>query len=343
MSNTRPDMNIEYTSIRLPYGFGVRTFKATKKTTEKELSSILNSVLAVKKDPNLTKTQAITTLSDSISRLNTLKRRLDDTYYEEENIYECCKKRLLRLNCVDVFSKESIAEYQVIRLNQLVLEHMVRNDYLETARTVSKEYDMEDFMSIDTRILQEYNLILRDLSRKDCTTAFQWCQANKTKLLRINSQLELKLIVQEFIQLIQNNRSSEALEYIRKCPETIKNQNIQEIKKVMACLTFYNSIDKFPGYKYYFEDDRWEELIEVFKNDCFLVSGVTINSNLEISLQAGLSALKTENCMNQELHKPEICPVCNPSMQKVGNNIYFPVFLLNKSPYIAGCCSSFIS
>ena len=118
-------------------------FKGTKKTTEKELSSILNSVLAVKKEPILTKTQAISSLNDSISRLKSLKRRLDDTYIEEENIYECCKKRLLKLNSVDVHSKESIHEYQVIRLNQLVLEHLVRNDYLDTARVVSKEYDME--------------------------------------------------------------------------------------------------------------------------------------------------------------------------------------------------------
>ena len=103
--------------------------------------------------------------------------------------------------------------------------------------------------------------------------------------MRINSQLELKLILQEFIELIKNNQLQEALEYIRKCPETIKNQNIQEIKKVMACLTFSNHLDKFPAYKFYFEDARWDELIEVFKHDSFLVSGVTNNSNLEISLQ----------------------------------------------------------
>jgi len=123
------------------------------------------------------------------------------------------------------------------------------------------------------------------LGQKSCATAFQWCQANKTKLLRINSQFEVKLIFQEFIELLKSGQQKEALQYIRKCPETIKSQHIEEIKKAMGCLTFYNQIDKLPSYKFYFEETRWDDLISIFRHDSFLVSGVTINTNLEISLK----------------------------------------------------------
>jgi len=321
MSSIRPDLGIEYTLIRVPYDSGVKTFKGSKKTIEKEMSSILNSIIALKKEPHLTKTQTTTSINGLITRLKTLKRKLDDNYHEEDEIYECCKKRLLRLGSVDIHNKENVTEYQASRVNQLILEQLVRNDYMDTAKVLSKEYGMEDFMSVDAKILQEYNTIIRDLGQKSCGTAFQWCQANKTKLLRINSQFEIKLIFQEFIELLKSNQRTEALEYIRRCPEPIKNQHIDEIKKAMGCLTFYNQIDKLPSYKLYFEETRWDDLISIFRHDSFLVSGVTINTNLEISLKAGLSALKTDSCLDQKLHKPESCPVCNPSMKKLAMTV----------------------
>ncbi len=95
----------------------------------------------------------------------------------------------------------------------------------------------------------------------------------------------MKLIFQEFIELLKSGQQKEALQYIRKCPETIKSQHIEEIKKAMGCLTFYNQIDKLPSYKFYFEETRWDDLISIFRHDSFLVSGVTINTNLEISLK----------------------------------------------------------
>ena len=107
------------------------------------MSSILNSIIALKKENNLTKTHATSTLSNLITRLKTLKRKLDDSYHEEDEIYECCKKRLLRLSTVDVQKKESVAEYQTTRVNHLIMEYLMRNNCNETAKAVSQEYHME--------------------------------------------------------------------------------------------------------------------------------------------------------------------------------------------------------
>jgi len=134
MSSIRPDLGIEYTLIRVPYDSGVKTFKGSKKTIEKEMSSILNSIIALKKEPHLTKTQTTTSINGLITRLKTLKRKLDDNYHEEDEIYECCKKRMLRLGAIDIHNKENVTEYQTSRVNQLILEQLVRNDYLDTAK-----------------------------------------------------------------------------------------------------------------------------------------------------------------------------------------------------------------
>jgi len=321
MSGIRPDLSVEYSLIRMPYDAGVRTFKGSKKTIEKEMSSILNSIIGLKKEVPQTKTQTTTSITNLITRLKTLKRRLDENYHEEDEIYECCKKRLLRLSTFDFQKKESVNEYLNTRVNHLIIEHLARNDCTETVKSISKEYNMEDFVSVDLKIIQEYNAIIRDLRNKSCESAFLWCQANKTKLLRIDSQFEIKLFFQEFIELLKRNESDKALKYLRKYSGPIKNQNIEEIKKAMGCLTYFKQIDRFPTYKFYFEEERWNDLINIFQRDSFLVSGITTHSNLEISLQAGLSALKTDSCLDNKLCKPEVCPVCNPSMKKLVNRV----------------------
>jgi hypothetical protein len=133
--------------------------------------------------------------------------------------------------------------------------------------------------------MEEYNTIIKDLQNKNCESAFKWCQNNKSKLAKIGSPFEIKLAIQEIIELIKKDQRDKALEYIRKCPLMLKNENIDQIKKVMGCITFYKEIDKFPTYKYYFEEERWNDLITQFKNDSFHVSGITTQSGLEISLQ----------------------------------------------------------
>lgn len=156
MSNIRPDLSIEYSYVRVPYDSGVKStlnmhsflhlalgFKTSKKTVEKEMSSILNSIIALKKENHLNKTQTTSSLSSLITRLKSLKRKLDENYHEEDEIYECCKKRLLQLNSLDPQKKESIAEFQNSRVHYLVIEYLVRNNYNDTAKAISDEYGMK--------------------------------------------------------------------------------------------------------------------------------------------------------------------------------------------------------
>ena len=138
------------------------------------------------------------------------------------------------------------------------------------------------------KAIQEYNTIIKDLQSRNCETAFQWCQTNKSKLTRINSQFEIKLVYQEFIELIKQNETDKALQYLRKYPILVKNQNIGRIQRAMGCLTFYKQLDRFPDYKADFEEERWDDLISMFKHDSFQVSGITTQSNLEIALQVHL-------------------------------------------------------
>jgi hypothetical protein len=107
------------------------------------MSSILNSIIALKKEKTLTKTHTTDSLKNLISRLQNLKRKLDENYKEEDKIYEVCKKRLLHLSSVDVKDKESVQEYQSVRLHRVVVDHLLRNNCFETAKKISQEYNLE--------------------------------------------------------------------------------------------------------------------------------------------------------------------------------------------------------
>jgi len=75
--------------------------------------------------------------------------------------------------------------------------------------------------------------------------------------------------------MVKKDERDKALEYIRKYSNTLKNQNIDEVKKAMGCLCYYQNIDKFPAYKTYFEEERWNDLIAMFQKESFAVSGIT--------------------------------------------------------------------
>lgn len=55
---------------------------------------------------------------------------------------------------------------------------------------------------------------------------------------------------------------------------------------------------------------RWNELIEQFRADNYKLCSLTSHPLLSITLQAGLSALKTPQCYNHESRNVH-CPVCD--------------------------------
>ena len=134
-------------------------------------------------------------------------------------------------------------------------------------------------------MILEYNQILNDLQQNSCKSAFAWCQANKSKLIKTNSVFPIKLVIQEFIELVKKGETREALTYIRKNSSLFEDVHMNELKQAMGCLTFYNSIDRFPKYKELLSETRWKELIEMFMKESFMLYGISDQSQLEITLK----------------------------------------------------------
>lgn len=125
--------------------------------------------------------------------------------------------------------------------------------------------------------------------------------------------MEFNLRIQEFIELLKENKKKEAIAHARKyltATSDKKHSSEEEVlslteeqkvmvTKVMGALVFGPSTN----YKELFSDDKWQELIDQFRSDNYKLYGLTCEPTLFILLRSGLSALKTplsydENSLN---------------------------------------------
>lgn len=127
--------------------------------------------------------------------------------------------------------------------------------------------------------------------------------------------MEFSLRIQEFIELVRAQNPQQAITYSRKHLAPAAATNMKDIQKAMATLAFPKDT-KCVRYRPMFDLQHWGELVEQFKHDCYVLFSLTSNSLLSISLEAGLSAIKTPMC-NDPTTKNANCPACNEQFNKV--------------------------
>lgn len=142
-----------------------------------------------------------------------------------------------------------------------------------------------------------------------------WCNENKSKLRKINSTLEFQLRVQEFVELIRDRNRMEAVKHARKYFPVFEKDQLKEICQCMALLAFPVDTDIEP-YKGLFNPDRWDELVLNFRNENYRLFNLSAQSLLGVTVQAGLSALKTPQCYSVSSKNPN-CPVCEEDFNEI--------------------------
>ena len=111
---------------------------------EKEMSSILNGILTLRKHKDLSKAYSATALKDYINRLQSLDKTLEDRYTEEDQIYQTTKKRLVHLREIAQGNdKETENVYYETRVKRLISDFLLRENCSNTAQQIIKEYNME--------------------------------------------------------------------------------------------------------------------------------------------------------------------------------------------------------
>ena len=72
------------------------------------------------------------------------------------------------------------------------------------------------------------------MHKKDIGDALKWCATNKNKLTKLNSNIEFKLLKQQYLEIYKKGNNLEAVKFAR---ENFANlTNFDEVKEIMILL-----------------------------------------------------------------------------------------------------------
>ncbi|KAL0488404.1 hypothetical protein AKO1_015579 [Acrasis kona] len=314
--------DLEHPLLKVPFEQLNLTFRSSQKAVDKDLSVVQRAVKDLsKKKPK----EAGELIGKVVSRLRGVKRKLEETNAEEVKQLSIIRCRIDHLDSASEGQGEK--RYSHVRLNRILVDYMLREGYYDSANKMAETTNIQNL--VDVEVFIKSKNVLDGLRGHTCTAALQWCVDNKSKLKKSNSTLEFQLRLQEFLELVRSQKKHEAIDYARKYltakkPEEERNEaidasNMALVQRSMAALAFGPGTSLSP-YRELFQDERWAELEEMFKKDFYLLYSLTTKPLLTITLQAGLSALKTPLAY-QEDHYNVNDPLCDKTFQDISNDL----------------------
>lgn len=179
-------MSQDQSLLRLPHELARRNFKSFQRLVERErelvlpgLKEIANASMSNSRAPD----QAIAALDAMISRMQGMKRKMENLHQEEKSIHEQSRKRIQHLESLQQIPSLADVKYDQwsrIRLNRLIVDHMLRSGYIESARQLAHEKGIEGL--VDLNVFVQCQRIADSLRQGETKDALQWCGENKAAL-----------------------------------------------------------------------------------------------------------------------------------------------------------------
>ncbi|KAG6553161.1 hypothetical protein Mapa_005220 [Marchantia paleacea] len=310
-------VKLEHQLVRVPYEHLKKSMRATTRLVEKEVSAVVAGV-AEAVDKEMSKEEAVQHLTSLVSRLQGLKRKLDESNKNEQGQVQRCRARLDHLSILRFGSKEAQIKWNHTRVERILVDYMLRSSYYDTAVKLAESANIQDLADID--IFLDARKVFEALENRDCTEALAWCAENKSKLKKAKSKFEFKLRLQEFIELVRSEKMMEAIMYARKHLAPWGSTNMKELQQAMATLAFKSNTD-CASYKILFDVKQWDNLVQQFTQEFYKLYGMTMEPLLNIHLQAGLSALKTPSCYEEGCTKED--PLLQESFRQLAEPLPF--------------------
>ncbi|RLN30339.1 macrophage erythroblast attacher [Panicum miliaceum] len=277
-------VRLEHQLVRVPLEALRSTVRSNHRLAEKEIAAVLSSASAE------SSAAAVDHLTSLVSRLHGLKRKMEEGARAEELQVQRCRARLDRLATA---STGDDAEWEDLRLKRILVDYMLRMSYYDSATKLAETSGIQDLVDIDAFL--DAKRVIDSLQNNEVAPALAWCAENKSRLKKSKSKLEFLLRLQEFVEFVKAKNCIQAIAYARKYLAPWGSIHMKELQRVTATLVFRSNTNCAP-YKILFEQDRWDFLIDMFKQDFCKLYGMTPEPLLNIYLQAGLTALKTPFC-----------------------------------------------
>uniref|UniRef100_A0A7C8YPA2 Macrophage erythroblast attacher n=1 Tax=Opuntia streptacantha TaxID=393608 RepID=A0A7C8YPA2_OPUST len=313
LSHLSESLKLEHQFLRVPFEHYKKTIRSNHRSVEKEVSAVISAVDSASAD--LSCDDAVSHLSSLVSRLQGLKRKLEEGNRTENLQAQRCRARLYHLESADA---ENISEWSNTRLKRILVDYMLRMSYYDSAVKLAETSNIQDLVDID--VFHEARRVIEALQNKDVAPALAWCADNKSRLKKSKSKFEFQLRLQEFIELVRADNNMRAISYARKYLAPWGATHMKELQRVLATLAFRSSTE-CATYKVLFEPKQWDYLVDQFKQEFCRLYGMTLEPLLNIYLQAGLSALKTPFCYEDDCPKDD--PLSQENFRKLASPLPF--------------------
>ncbi|KAJ0980070.1 hypothetical protein J5N97_015544 [Dioscorea zingiberensis] len=191
-------LRLEHQFLRVPFEHLKKTIRANHRSVEKEVSAVLAGVAdAADRSEGMSKADAVTHLTSLVSRLQGLKRKLEEGNKTEYLQAQRCRARLDHLDVVEV---ENLPDWSNTRLKRILVDYMLRMSYYDTAAKLAEISNIQDLVDID--VFLDAKRVVDSLHNKEVAPAIAWCIDNRPRLKKSRSKFEFQLRQQEFIELV---------------------------------------------------------------------------------------------------------------------------------------------
>ena len=333
MPSTMSDVTaIEHPTLKVPYEILNKKFRSAQKNIDREVSHVQNAVSdlekACKPSSSVTVGEISNLLSGVIEQLTVLKRKAHDSMAEELEAASNCKRRLdhVKEYCEKKDNPEdylAVKSWKKKRLDRVLVEHLLRSGFYDTAVKLAKQSDILPLTNIDLFLTSRE--VEEALRKRDTSKCLSWCYDNKSKLRKQHSSLELNVRTQEVIELIRSGQKKEAVKHARKyLSPHVDPRDASSLEELQHCMTLlaFGPKTQMKPYSNLLDESRWEKLISQFREENVKLFQLSSTSVFWATLQCGLSSLKTPQCYRRDDQgRVQDCPVCSPLMNQLASNL----------------------
>ncbi|KAL6517558.1 hypothetical protein OROMI_033259 [Orobanche minor] len=199
-------------------------------------------------------------------------------------------------------------------LNQIVISHFYHKGLFDIVDCLIQEANEPEAVSLRAQF-QELHEIVKAMSSRNPEPALNWATANRERLKKSGSDIELKIHRLHFIQILQNRSRSEALKYAKTHLAPFALHHMRDVQKLMGSLLWAGRVDKSP-YADLANPVHWDKLADEIVEMFLDFSGQPLRDPLSVAVGAGgqglPTLLKLANVMagkKQELQELQMLPV----------------------------------
>uniref|UniRef100_A0A8D1ZWH5 E3 ubiquitin-protein transferase MAEA n=1 Tax=Sus scrofa TaxID=9823 RepID=A0A8D1ZWH5_PIG len=228
----------EYPTLKVPYETLNKRFRAAQKNIDRETSHVTMVVAELEKTlSSCPAVDSVVSLLDGVvEKLSVLKRKAVESIQAEDESAKLCKRRIEHLKEHSSDQPAAAGLWKRKRMDRMMVEHLLRCGYYNTAVKLARQSGIEDLVNIEMFLTAKE--VEESLERRETATCLAWCHDNKSRLRKMKSCLEFSLRIQEFIELIRQNKRLDAVRHARKHFSQAEGSQLDEVRQAMGMLAF---------------------------------------------------------------------------------------------------------